>query len=170
MVSYYRRSKTVFSAYHSILILKRVVITAKANVESTISNFLDALATVDPGRMLSKSKCHILTHIKKDIERFGPPVLLSTEMFEGFNGVWRLCSILSNHHAPSRDIALNLADMDRFKKLASGVQWSEKSRMVKAGIKVRQFMSDHPEVQNYMGWVQSGAYEPGKHIKSRSTI
>ena len=72
----------------------------------------------------------------EDIRRFGPPILLSTEMFEGFNGVWRLCSILSNHHAPSRDIALNLADMDRFKQMASGVQWLENGRIVNAGKKV----------------------------------
>ena len=86
---------------------------------------------------------------------------MSTEIFEGFNGVWRLCSILSNHHAPSRDIALNIANMDRFKYLASGGQWVEDNEQVKAGIQVRLFLESREELQANLGWVSDNKRKPG---------
>ena len=99
-----------------------------------------------------KPKCHILTHIVGDVRRFGPPVLMSTETFESFNGVFRNCSVLSNHHAPSRDIAMKIADMDRFKHIASGGRWLENGEWVRAGKDVLQFMRTHDTLQNYLGW------------------
>ena len=114
--------------------------------------FLDALMTVDPTKMVSKAKCHILTHIVDDIRRFGPAVTLSTETFESYNGVFRLCSVLSNRHAPSRDIALQMADMARFRHIASGGIWFEDGRRVSPGNKIKNLLTSRSQLQNLLGW------------------
>ncbi|KIJ24241.1 hypothetical protein M422DRAFT_85327, partial [Sphaerobolus stellatus SS14] len=44
-----------------------------------IDNLLDAMAIVDPSRIIQKPKFHILLHIVEDIRRFGPAILFSTE-------------------------------------------------------------------------------------------
>ncbi|KAJ6527730.1 hypothetical protein B0H19DRAFT_1243211 [Mycena capillaripes] len=43
------------------------------------------------------------------------PLELCRKIFECWNTVFRLCSVLSNHQVPSLDIAATLADMERFK-------------------------------------------------------
>lgn len=102
--------------------------------------------------MYVKAKCHILTHIVEDIRRFGPAITLSTETFESYNGVFRLCSILSNHKAPSRDIAFNMADMARLKHIASGGKWQRKGKWVGPGPSVLNFFSANEKVQRFLGW------------------
>ncbi|KAJ7429979.1 hypothetical protein B0H11DRAFT_1608199, partial [Mycena galericulata] len=72
---------------------------------------------------LSKIKLHLLAHAVDDIRRFGPLIRSSTEIHEAFNGVWRLCSVYSNHLAPSRDISRKFASMSRLKHLLSGGYW-----------------------------------------------
>lgn len=111
--------------------------------------------------MVSKPKCHILTHIVDDIKRFGPAITLSTETFESFNGVFRLCSVLSNHHAPSRDIANNMADMDRFKHIASGGRWNIDGNWVGPGESVINFFKRNETLQNSLGWVNPKNEETG---------
>ncbi|KAJ6494368.1 hypothetical protein C8R45DRAFT_771753, partial [Mycena sanguinolenta] len=54
---------------------------------------------------VTKIKYHLLTHTDEGVIQFGPLIGVATENFESFNGVFRFCSILSNHLAPSRDIA-----------------------------------------------------------------
>ncbi|KAJ7185109.1 hypothetical protein GGX14DRAFT_538239 [Mycena pura] len=54
---------------------------------------------------------HLLTHLPKDIRRFGPAIRFSTEVFE------------ANHIAPSRDIAQKFTSMDRVKHLLCGGFW-----------------------------------------------
>lgn len=108
---------------------------------------------VDPQKMLSKSKCHILTHVVEDIRRFGPAITLSTETFESFNGVFRECSVMSNRHAPSRDIALNMADMARFKHIASGGTWrAKKGDWVGPGRRVTQLFRTEGHLHRLLGW------------------
>ncbi|KAJ7814863.1 hypothetical protein B0H13DRAFT_1513354, partial [Mycena leptocephala] len=70
-----------------------------------------------------KLKLHVLQHIVQDICRRGPAVRFSTEVFECFNAIFLLCSVLSNHQAPSRDIAAKFADLDRVKHILSGGYW-----------------------------------------------
>lgn len=77
-----------------------------------IANVLDIWALIDPACILVKPKLHILVHLISHIRRFGPAPLFSTEIFECFNAVLRTCSVLSNHHAPSRDIAIAMSDME----------------------------------------------------------
>ncbi|KAJ7460341.1 hypothetical protein B0H11DRAFT_1923957 [Mycena galericulata] len=50
-------------------------------------------------------------HIVQDIRRRGPAVRFSIEVFECFEATFRLCSVLSNRQAPSRDIAAKFADL-----------------------------------------------------------
>ncbi|TFK18019.1 hypothetical protein FA15DRAFT_698243 [Coprinopsis marcescibilis] len=90
------------------------------DVNVTVANVLDSSAAVDPSKIVTKIKYHLLTHIADNIKRFGPVVGIATEGYESFNGVFRLCSVLSNHQAPSRDIVLQLAKQEAFKHLASG--------------------------------------------------
>ncbi|KAJ7933328.1 hypothetical protein B0H13DRAFT_1856351 [Mycena leptocephala] len=76
-----------------------------------IDNVLDLWGLIDPARIMTKYKLHVLPHLPDDVRRFGPPILYATEGFEGWKGVFRLCSILSDHQAPSHDIGVTLADM-----------------------------------------------------------
>jgi hypothetical protein len=88
--------------------LPRVLIL-QADLEILVGNVLDAFGDVDPSKIIAKMNLHLLAHIAKDIRRFGPAIRNSTEIFECFNGIFRLCSIYSNHQAPSRDIATKFA-------------------------------------------------------------
>ncbi|PSR72987.1 hypothetical protein PHLCEN_2v11153, partial [Hermanssonia centrifuga] len=62
--------------------------------------------------------------------------------------------ILSNHQAPSRDIALSLADMERFKHQVSGGWWkNDVGEYVRGGEKVRAFLHKNSQLQRRLGWV-----------------
>ncbi|KAJ7310818.1 hypothetical protein DFH08DRAFT_918219 [Mycena albidolilacea] len=82
------------------------------DVETAISNILDIFAALDPTKILAKNKLHILTHAKADILRH--------ESYECFNAIFRFCSILSNHLAPSRDIAHQLAHQEGWLSSSTG--------------------------------------------------
>ncbi|KAJ7213920.1 hypothetical protein GGX14DRAFT_534135 [Mycena pura] len=110
----------------------------KDDLKILIANVLDAFGDHDPARILQKIKIHLLTHLVDDVARFGPPIRNSTEVFEGFNAVFRLCSVLSNHQAPSRDIALKFASMDRVKHVISGGYWKQGNEWIRAGDKVTE--------------------------------
>lgn len=73
-------------------------------------------------RWFNKSKFHVILHISSHIRRFGPAMLFATEAFESFNAVIRAKSIHSNHHAPSRDIAIAFAQANRVKHFLSGAR------------------------------------------------
>ncbi|EJD45161.1 hypothetical protein AURDEDRAFT_165704 [Auricularia subglabra TFB-10046 SS5] len=94
-----------------------------ADLRILIANVLDAYTAINPTRILIKAKLHVLPHLPDDIRRFGPAVRSATEIFECFNAIFRICSVLSNHRSPSRDIATSLADMDCAKHIFSGGFW-----------------------------------------------
>ncbi|KJA12597.1 hypothetical protein HYPSUDRAFT_210338 [Hypholoma sublateritium FD-334 SS-4] len=50
-----------------------------SDVEVAVANVLDLFALIDPSKMMSKLKLHLLVHLKSDILRFGPLVGQSTE-------------------------------------------------------------------------------------------
>jgi hypothetical protein len=130
-----------------------------------INNLLDAWAVFDPRRILTKYKLHVFSHLKDDIRRHGPAVLYSTEIFECWNAIFRLCSVLSNHLAPSHDIAITLADMERFKHQVSGGYWkSLGGKYIQAGMKIRKFLQTSPQLQRRLGWVQKPDLVPGNVI------
>lgn len=133
----------------------------QAILEHEIANLLDAMAIVDPTRIIQKPKFHILTHIVEDIRRFGPAILFSTEVFECYNSVFRMCSVLSNHQAPSRDIALKFAEMGCFKHIVSGGYWKMNGKWIQASHNVRYFFQSNMRLQGLLGWVAPDAVKPG---------
>ncbi|TFY77625.1 hypothetical protein EWM64_g6387 [Hericium alpestre] len=130
--------------------------TYLADVQILIDNLLDSWADFDPRRILYKYKLHILIHLPDDIWHFGPTVLYSTEVFECWNAIFRMCSVLSNHLAPSRDIALTLADMERFKHQVSSGWWLGKGgEYIQASSKIRDFLYTNKELQRQLGWSET---------------
>jgi hypothetical protein len=114
---------------------------------------LDAFAEVDPLKIVDKIKLHLLPHLVPDIRRFGPAVRNSTEIFECFNAIFRLCSIFSNHQAPSRDIACKFSSMSRLKHILSGGYWLYKDRWIQASPRVRRVLEADTTIQRHLGWV-----------------
>ncbi|KAJ7266016.1 hypothetical protein C8J57DRAFT_1436108 [Mycena rebaudengoi] len=105
---------------------------------------------------------HLLLHIVEDAIRFGPPIRTSTEIFECFNAIFRLCSILSNHQVPSRDIAFKFASMDCLKHILSGGFWKQDGQWVCAGSNVRNVLKSMPIIQHHLGWTPPQKIVPGK--------
>ncbi|KAG9120930.1 hypothetical protein FRC07_003332 [Ceratobasidium sp. 392] len=66
-----------------------------ADLSILINNVLDAFAKLDPNRVITKLKLHILTHLVEDIRNHGPAVRYATEVFECYNGVFREISLHS---------------------------------------------------------------------------
>ena len=128
---------------------------------------------IDPLKIISKIKLHLLTHIPDDVRDYGPLVGEATEVFECFNAVFRSCSVLSNHQAPSRDIAIQLGGQDGFKQRISGGLWKEKSGdWVQAGLAVREKLFEDPVLRNNLGWsgetVTAGGLSSSFSTKARS--
>ncbi|KAJ7637552.1 hypothetical protein DFH06DRAFT_1302543 [Mycena polygramma] len=147
------------------------------DVETAVSNVLDIFAMLDPSKIIAKNKCHILTHTTEDIRRHGPLVNGITETFECFNAIFRWCSILSNHQAPSRDIARQLARQEGLKHRLTGGWWpSSTGTWERAAPAVRDFLSERPILQTLLGWTDPKALvqgavrlEPLKRVKGRPT-
>lgn len=116
--------------------------------------------------MIQKIKLHLQVHLREDIRRFGPLVGVSTEGYESFNAVFRHCSVFSNHLAPSRDIALQLAAQENMKHCLTG-GWSNQNtdgRWIVAGSAVTETIRKQPMLQRLIGWtpppmVVIGMYE-----------
>ena len=140
-----------------------IFVIRQADLSILIANVLDIWAFIDPSRILLKAKLHILTHLVEDIRRFGPAILFSTEVFECFNAVFRLCSVLSNHQAPSRDIARQFGDMDRFKHIISGGYWCSGKDMVCAGPRVAHYF-ENKSIQRRLGWAEPPQLESGQSL------
>jgi hypothetical protein len=114
---------------------------------------LDLFATIDPSKITSKVKLHLLAHLRADIIRFGPLVGVATEAFECFNAIFRYCSVLSNHLSPSRDIAIQLARQEGFKHCLTGGWWpTADGEWERAGLSIRNFIHANPTLQALIGW------------------
>jgi len=126
---------------------------------------LDAFGDVDPSKIVAKMKLQILPHLMDDIRRFGPAIRNSTEIFECFNAIFRLCSILSNHQAPSRDISVKFTSMDRLKHILSGGYWNpskdRQGEWMRADEKVRQVLINDRTIQRHLGWTPPQKVVPG---------
>ncbi|KAJ6548053.1 hypothetical protein B0H10DRAFT_1969390 [Mycena sp. CBHHK59/15] len=97
------------------------------DLEIAVANVLDAVAQIDPSKIMTKIKYHLLTHIDFDAIQLGPLIAMATEIFESFNAVFRYCSIYSNHLAPSRDIAIQFGRQETVKHQLTGGRWMSKS-------------------------------------------
>lgn len=126
---------------------------SQSDIEVSVANVLDLFAMIDPSKMMAKIKLHLLVHLKADILRFGPLVGVATEVFECFNAIFRFCSILSNHQAPSHDIALQLAGQEALKHRLTGGWWpTTDGEWERPGPSVRNFIHSHPTLQALVGW------------------
>jgi hypothetical protein len=135
----------------------------QADVEIAAANVLDIAALIDPSKIIAKIKYHLLAHLRADIIRFGPLVGVATEVFECFNAIFRYCSILSNHLAPSCDIAYQLAAQEMVKHILSGGWWAMKSGgWTRPGPAVQKFISTDPVLQTLIGWTGKDSFaKPG---------
>jgi hypothetical protein len=129
-----------------------------------VGNVLDLFAVINPKEILDIIKLHLLAHIRKDIIQFGPLVGLAMEIFECFNAVFHMCSILSNHRAPSRDIVYQLADQEGMKHHLTGGFWlssKDGSTWECAGLAVHDFLTQKPLLQKLYGWTDPAPLIPG---------
>jgi hypothetical protein len=123
------------------------------DVETAAANVLDIAALIDPSKIISKIKYHLLGHVREDIIHFGPLVGVATEVFECFNVIFQYCSILSNHLAPSRDIAHQLAEQETLKHLLSGGWWAVKDgKWGRSGTSIRNFIATDKILQALIRW------------------
>ncbi|KAF9780518.1 hypothetical protein BJ322DRAFT_1011992 [Thelephora terrestris] len=143
-----------------------------ADLKVLIANVLDIWAKIDANRIIDKMKLHVLTHLPEDVLRFGPPGLYIVEGFEGWNRIWRLCSILSNHHSPSRDIAIKLCKAERIKHLLSGGFWQDKNSKayVQAGKAVWGMFDSDKKLRRRLGWNQTPGLAPGKFASQLNRV
>jgi hypothetical protein len=125
----------------------------QADIEIAVANVLDIAAQLDATKIISKIKYHLLVHAVDDIRRFGPIVGVATEGYESFNVIFRLCSILSNHLAPSRDIAYQLAEQETLKHLLFGGQWykADKQSWEKPGSHLTQYVAQSKFLRGLFG-------------------
>jgi hypothetical protein len=122
---------------------------------------------VEPSKIITKPKLHLLTHLPDDIKRYGPLVGEATETFECFNAVFRFCSILSNHQAPSRDIAIQLADQEGFKQRVTGGWWpGNTGDWQRASLGVRSSLRRYATLRNNLGWAEDAPTSPGLFLSS----
>lgn len=143
-----------------------------------IANVLDAFVTLDSSKILEKIKLHLLVHAPEDVDRFGPLLGMCTEVFESFNGTFRYASINSNHQAPSRDIAIHLADQESLRHRLTGGTWVDNGELHRAGSKVLDFLLENPNMQHLVGWCPpehpaTGSYRLAAiapHTSTRPTI
>jgi hypothetical protein len=137
----------------------------QSDLRVAAGNVLDAFAVLDPTKILSKIKLHLLAHLHEDVLAFGPLIGVMTEAYECFNAVFRFCSILSNHRAPSRDIALQLADQEGLKHRLTGGWWpTESGEWERAGPRAREFLEARPVLQKLVGWTIQDHPTPGISI------
>lgn len=85
-----------------------------------IDNFIVHTIKWTP-RWFNKPKFHYILHLEDHIHCFRPAVIFATEIFESHNAVIWSKSIHSNWQAPSHDIAIAFAHMNRLRAfLCSG--------------------------------------------------
>jgi len=133
------------------------------DIDVAVANVLDIAASIDPTKIHAKIKYHLLTHIREDVQRFGPLIGVATETHEAFNAIFRFCSILSNHHAPSRDIAYQEASLEEMKHRLTGGWWfnSEASEWVQAGPSVRHYITSNQFLATLYGWATRDEHQSG---------
>lgn len=99
--------------------LKFAVLTQfQEQLDAAIKHFLDCTCRITL-QWFNKPKFHVILHLPDHIKRFGPAMLFATEGFESFNAIIRSASVHSNRHAPSLDIAAQMARGNRVRHLLS---------------------------------------------------
>ena len=111
------------------------------NLTRIIDDLLNITAQCAPSIIVHKPKFHFLLHFPMYIRRFA--ITCSTERYESFNHVFRLCSIHSNKRAPSRDTCKWFGTHDIIKHVSLGGYWFDGSlrKWCRAGSAIVE--SDH---------------------------
>ncbi|KAJ3781388.1 hypothetical protein GGU10DRAFT_277639 [Lentinula aff. detonsa] len=140
------------------------------SLEVAVANVQDMFAEIDPTKILRKAKIHLLGHIPEDTRRFGPLIGMATEVFESFNAVFRFCSVLSNHLAPSRDISRQTGSQESLKHRLSGGKAFNKAeaKWESVGPGTRSLLKAQPILQSILGWTDQKHSEPGMYRNSSS--
>ncbi|THU81725.1 hypothetical protein K435DRAFT_823377 [Dendrothele bispora CBS 962.96] len=143
------------------------------DVDTAAANVQDAFALIDPTKIIRKIKLHLLSHLSEDIRAFGSLIGVATEVFESFNAVFRFCSVLSNHQAPSRDIARQLGDQESLKHRLMGGTWFDDTakEWTQSGASVCSLMKNHRFLRNMLGWSVDEQKNPAKReVKLDETL
>ncbi|KAJ7828914.1 hypothetical protein B0H14DRAFT_2594360 [Mycena olivaceomarginata] len=111
-------------------------------------NVLDAFAVVNPTKIITKIKLHLLAHLPEDITAFGPLVGVMTEIYECFNAVFR----------PRRTEAPTDGWLVAIKETAG--EWEQ------AGPAVHAFLHTCPVLQKLVGWTVGNPPVPDAAIGS----
>lgn len=139
-----------------------IFISFQEDLKILVDNTLDAFDHVDGGQIIDNMKLHLLIHVVDDIRNHGLLVHAQSEVFESYNSVFHLCSILSNQQAPSKDIAHKFAQMERTKHTITGGFWEDEDGIWKqAGKGVRDALFQYPLIQTHLGWSPHSSLEPG---------
>lgn len=82
--------------------------------------------------------------------------------------MFRACSVLSNHLAPSRDIAHQLARQETVKHILSGGEFYSRStnEWMLAGAAVWNFISTNTALQSMYAWPEIGSKTVAGEIAS----
>ena len=114
------------------------------------------------GQWSNKNKFNILVHAPMHIERHGPLPFSMAEVFERNNATMRHESVLSNHQAPSRDIARAFQEKRTFAHLLSGGRYrQEDGTWTVAGSRILQ-MFNNPQIQQLIGYKPQDVLNVGK--------
>ncbi|KAF9000376.1 hypothetical protein BDZ89DRAFT_1121660 [Hymenopellis radicata] len=146
-------------AYEAWLALSRLgplafqpIITDKTKyltrLEDAIFDFLACTALWNT-QWFNKPKFHVLLHLPRHVQRFGPGILFATESFESYNAVIRGRSVHSNHLAPSADIGISFSFMHAVRHLISGgyLRDPESGELRRAGQAILDLGTDKVFVQ-----------------------
>ncbi|KAI9103442.1 hypothetical protein DFS34DRAFT_683399 [Phlyctochytrium arcticum] len=111
---------------------------AGSDLKRVIDDFLFAVLRSD-ATWMEKAKFHLLVHLPRCVDLFGPAIGQATERFESNNHVIRDTCALTNRSAPSLDIAKALAMWHVFRHAAAGGWWWDGNKWIRAGEDLREY-------------------------------
>lgn len=138
-------------AVGNLLILSLNLPSLQTQLDQCVLELMSVISKIAPSIIPSKNKMHFLVHISFYIRRFGPAILFSSERFESYHKVFRHCSILSNRHAPSKDIADRFMHMERVRHIATGGAWLSEGSWKRSSPALYEHLLKHPEHARLLG-------------------
>ncbi|KAF8202702.1 hypothetical protein K438DRAFT_1965189 [Mycena galopus ATCC 62051] len=116
----------------------RDLVQYQKDLKIAVANVLDIIAQIDPSKIMTKIKYHLLAYIDIDAIRLGPLIGVATEIFESFNA------------------------QETVKHQLTGGRWLAKSTgdWQVAGAGVRNFIEKHAILRRLVGWTPE---KPLKH-------
>ncbi|KAJ7350839.1 hypothetical protein DFH08DRAFT_806816 [Mycena albidolilacea] len=158
--------KTAVFHLHNLITEDQFTMWKVNNLKIAVANVLNAVAQIDPSKIITKIKYHLLTHLDFDVIELGPLIAMATEICESFNAMFCYCSIYSYHLAPSWDIAIQFRQQETVKHQLTRGRWMSKSTRdwQGAGTGVCHFIEKHLILQRLVGWT------PEKQMKHGTVL